>query len=90
MVTYIHVQWNPFDLWRQKKVPTLATYRYFRCVLIDIGPTIQPPCLYLYCTHLDTLLHSFQEELQCGHPKERELLSNLRKLYSVITKSLPS
>jgi hypothetical protein len=37
-----------------------------------------------------SLLNSLMEELQCGHPKERELLSNLRKLYSVITKSLPS
>ena len=36
MVTYIHTcTVEPLDLWRQKKVPTLATYRYFRCVLID-------------------------------------------------------
>ncbi|CAI8033468.1 Cell division cycle-associated 7-like protein [Geodia barretti] len=36
-----------------------------------------------------SLLISLMEGLQCVHPKEHELLSNLRKLYSVITKSLP-
>ena len=71
-------------------MPTLATYHYFRGVFIEIDPTIHPLCLFLNGAHLDTLLHSFQEELQCGHPKEHELLSNLRKRYSVITKSLLS